>query len=98
MQEEEADSEEDLKRLEDNLEALAILKDYTSPWPLDADGLPVVATAAGGSGGRMGGQRANVAPSGTSPSGGAAHEVSPQRLAGTPLPLVGWPIPVGCEE
>lgn len=34
------DSEEEIKRLEDSLEALAILKDYTSPWPLGSDGKP----------------------------------------------------------
>lgn len=50
MQEEEEDSEEEIKRLEDSLEALAILKDYTSPWPLDSDGMPIA--AAGGGGGR----------------------------------------------
>ena len=31
-----------MKELEDSLEALAILKDYTSPWPLDSDGMPIV--------------------------------------------------------
>lgn len=39
---EEEDSEEEAKRLEDSLEALAILKDYTSPWPLDSEGMPIM--------------------------------------------------------
>lgn len=83
MQEEEEDSEEDVKRLEDNLEALAILKDYTSPWPLDADGLPIVATTAGDAQDGRGGQRARtVAPSGTPTCGNAAREVGPQDLVG----------------
>lgn len=46
-QSEEEDSEEDIKRLEDRLQALAFLKDYSSPWPLDADGMPVQAAASG---------------------------------------------------
>lgn len=37
-QDEEEDSEEELKRLEDGLYALAILKDYTSPFPVDSHG------------------------------------------------------------
>lgn len=47
MQEEEEDSEEEVKRLEDSLEALAILKDYTSPWPVDDEGRPVTPVAEG---------------------------------------------------
>ncbi|CAN0180355.1 unnamed protein product, partial [Ectocarpus sp. 12 AP-2014] len=76
-QEEEEDSEEEVKRLEDSLEALAILKDYTSPWPLDAEGRPVAAVA-GGEAGAMGGVcgevdvRSSTAPPTT--AGGPASE------------------------
>ncbi|CAM9864468.1 unnamed protein product, partial [Ectocarpus sp. 13 AM-2016] len=59
-QEEEEDSEEELKRLEDSLEALAILKDYTSPWPLDGEGRPVTAVSERGEGGARGGARGEV--------------------------------------
>ena len=41
-QSEEESSEEEIKQLEDSLEALAILKDFSSPWPLDGEGMPVV--------------------------------------------------------
>lgn len=40
-QEDEEDCPEEIKRLEDRVEALAILKDYTSPWPVGIDGMPI---------------------------------------------------------
>lgn len=40
---EEEDSVEEKGRLEDSLDAIEILKGYTSPWPVDDDGKPIVA-------------------------------------------------------
>lgn len=77
-QEEEEDSDEEIKRLEDSLEALAILKDYTSPWPLDSDGTLVVSatanTAEGGGCAAMAMAMA-MGPSATSVVGSAPSEV-----------------------
>ena len=50
-QSEEADCDEEIKRHEDSLEALAILKDYVSPWPVDADGMSIVDVDVDGAGG-----------------------------------------------
>lgn len=40
-QEDDEDCPEEIKRLEDKVEALAILKDYTSLWPVGVDGMPI---------------------------------------------------------
>lgn len=79
MQEEEEDSEEEVKRLEDSLEALAILKDYTSPWPLDGEGRPVAVAAERGEGGGGGAvnARSSTAPPATT-VGSPASEASDQ--------------------
>ncbi|CAM9561470.1 unnamed protein product, partial [Ectocarpus sp. 8 AP-2014] len=80
-QEEEEDSEEEVKRLEDSLEALAILKDYTSPWPLDVEGRPVAAVAEGGEAGARGGGRGEVdVRSSTAPPTTVGSPVYARRL------------------
>eukprot|EP00752_Nemacystus_decipiens_P005910 g5342.t1 len=97
-QEEEEDPDEEIKRLEDSLEALAILKDYTSPWPLRSDGTPIVSAAADaagedGVGGGGGGGGVVTAPSASSRvRSDAAGEVYARRLPFMALVKEPWAV------